>query len=81
MSELLRQFLEEDCSAGIRKKLLQEMTAPSGQKREFTFNRFNVAIDHQSGEVTITDELEPGPEGECKLPSIAFVRALQMARS
>lgn len=77
MRDVLREFLEEECGAGIREILSREMTTPSSQRREFTFNRFNVTIDHQAAEVIIQDDLEPGPEGEFRMPSTEFARVLQ----
>jgi len=80
MLSLLKQFLEEDCDAGIRQMLLTEInrhaTVRTAVVREFNFNRFDVYLDFQSESVRVDDDLDTSEAGSCTIPMTDFASAL-----
>jgi hypothetical protein len=84
MLSLLKQFLDQDCDAGVRQKLLTEINKHSTVKtdvvREFNFNRFNVHLDFRNGSARIEDELDKSEAGSCMVPIADFSSALNEHR-
>ena len=80
-SDLLKQFLEEDCDPYVRNILMKALCEHSDPNhiasREYTFNRFIVRLDFGKREVFLQDDLTPGVEGEMKLGFREFRDAVQ----
>jgi hypothetical protein len=67
-SNLLQEFLHEDCDSSIKAKLiaaLDELSTGGDGARAFSFNRFNVRLDAKTREVLVEDMLNPDKAGEC----------------
>ena len=83
-AELLNTFSSEDGDAHARHKLLdairKQRATGTPVAREFTFNRFNVALDFEGKQVSLQDDLTVGPQGEYKLTLDEFDKALQERR-
>lgn len=80
MHGLLKEFLEQDCDAAVHQKLIAEITRHGAVRtevvREFTFNRFNICLDFQNGNVRVEDELDTSEAGSCSVSLADFASAL-----
>src|SRR6516165_2750348 len=69
--ELLNTFFSEDGDGHARRRLLdairEQRATGTPMAREFTFNRFNVALDFEAKQVSLRDDLTVGPQGEYTL--------------
>ncbi|MBK3666267.1 hypothetical protein JJE66_34250 [Bradyrhizobium diazoefficiens] len=74
-------FLLDEADANIRKLILDSIDRLTGQDyrgvRKFEFNRFDVSLDFENGEVTLTDDLTVGPAGEFTTSMQEFGAALR----
>jgi hypothetical protein len=61
MTSLLDQFVAEECTPHVVGMLRLAARGGAGT-RYLTFNRFNVRLNLDSGEVVIEDELDPTRE-------------------
>lgn len=80
MADLLKDFLRRDCNETVHQTLLAEIgkygPAKADVVRDFNFNRFNVHLDFQNGNVRLDDELDTSEQGSCSISLSDFVAAL-----
>jgi hypothetical protein len=78
--QLLRGFLDEEANDYVRKLLLNRIsecrTGSAAGIHKYEFNRFIVTINCDSREVTVEDDLDPGPDGRASWPLEEFGTAL-----
>lgn len=65
---LVDRFFQEDCDAHTRRVLLAAISSVACGAAYFTFDIFNVLIDHDRNVVTVEDELEAGLQQSVPLP-------------
>lgn len=80
-STLLDQFLAEECTREIRGLIqtgLEDGIRGTGpRKRRFEFNRFELMLDFDSGEVLLEDVLDAGDSGAQRIPIAEFTAAIE----
>lgn len=76
MSDLLEQFLAQECTASVR-RLLEDAIADSATSRShFEFNRFEVTIERAENIAVLEDVLDPTDAGVRLVPLAEFTAAL-----
>lgn len=77
MSDLLEQFLTQECTAYVR-RLLEGAIADSATPRpHFEFNRFEIAIERDANIVVLEDVLDATEAGVRHVPLAEFMAALK----
>ena len=77
MSDLLEQFLAQECTAYVR-RLLEDAIADSATPRpHFEFNRFEITIERQANIVVLEDVLDATETGVRRVPLAEFTDALR----
>jgi hypothetical protein len=76
---LLEQFIEEECTAQVRRLILdaERFRPPSQRSRQFEFNRFNLTLDFEAQRATVDDETDVSPTGTFDLPLRDLVAILE----
>ncbi len=77
MSDLLRQFITQECTAYVR-RLLEDAIADSAAPRpHFEFNRFEITIEREGNIVVLEDVLDSTDAGVRYVPLAEFSAALR----
>lgn len=77
MSDLLEQFITQECTAYMR-RLLEDAIADSATPRpHFEFNRFEITIEREANIVVLEDELDATEAGVRHVPLAEFTAALE----
>ena len=80
MSDLLEEFIAEECTESVPAMLLSDIEEQSkngvAQFKEYTFNRFNVYLNFIENEVRIEDDLDPEESGVLIVSLDSFVEAI-----
>ncbi len=80
-ARLLQEFFEDDGrQLGQRALLAFIAEVPAMGKRQFNFNRFDLLVDREKGEVVLEDVLDGSPAGSCRVLFSEFVRAIEAMR-
>ncbi len=77
MSDLLEQFLTQECTAHVR-RLLEDAIADSVTPRpHFEFNRFDITIERDANIVVLEDLLDATEAGVRHVPLAEFTASLR----
>jgi len=77
MSNLLEQFISQECTAYVR-RLLEDAIADAATPRpHFEFNRFEITIEREANIVTLEDVLDATATGVQHVPLAEFTAALE----
>ena len=80
MSNLLDQFVSEECTDSLSNMLSNEIGALQNngpQFKEYTFNRFNLYVDLMKGEARLEDDLDPDESGVLTVPLDRLLEAIK----
>lgn len=75
-TNLLDQFLAQECNPYVRGLLEEAILDKSTARSRFEFNRFEVTIERDTGEVVVEDILDDSKAGSQRVPLNAFASAL-----
>jgi hypothetical protein len=73
---LLDQFLSEECTPYVRSLLEEALASASSANAHFDFNRFEVSIRRQDGEVHIENVLDASDAGVQRVSLGEFASSL-----
>ena len=77
MSDLLEQFITQECTAYVR-RILEDAIADSATPRpRFEFNRFEITIEREANIVVLEDVLDATEAGVRHVPLAEFTAALR----
>ena len=82
MSDLLEQFLAQECMEHVRRLLDAALADSTRQRHHFEFNRFEVTIEREANIVVLDDVLDATEAGSRLIPLAEFTTAItQRSRS
>jgi hypothetical protein len=77
MSDLVEQFITQECTVYVR-RLLEDAIADSATPRpHFEFNRFKITIEREANIVVLEDVLDATNAGVRHVPLAEFAAALR----
>lgn len=76
MSNLLEQFITQECTAHVRRLLEDAIADVATLRHHLEFNRFEVTIEHDANIVTLEDVIDPTEAGVARVPLAEFTSAL-----
>jgi hypothetical protein len=78
---LLEQFLSEECTPYVRQMILAAVETRRTQMRtlDFEFNRFNLKLDFDAEQATVSDETDVSEAGLLEVPLSLFLTAIRAA--
>jgi hypothetical protein len=76
MSNLLEQFISQECTAYVRHLLEDAISDPATPRPHFEFNRFEITIEREANIVVLEDVLDATEEGVMHVPLAEFMVAL-----
>lgn len=77
MSDLLEQFISQECTAYVRRLLEDAIADPATPCTRFEFNRFEITIDREGNIVVLEDVLDATEAGVRSVPLAEFTAALR----
>jgi hypothetical protein len=77
MSDLLEQFVSEECSVYVRRLLEDAIADRAKVRHHFELNRFEVTIEHDENVVVLQDVLDATQVGVERMPLAEFAGALR----
>ncbi len=81
MSDLLKQFIAEDCTLYTRGLLEGAIRFGLMPRPQIEFNRFQITIERETGIVVLEDLYDPNESGVVHVPLVDFVAAIGQVRS
>lgn len=76
-SNLLQQFLSQECTPYVRRLLEEALENASPPTRRLEFNRFELTIQHEDGEILVEDVLDETESGVQRVPLADFAASLE----
>jgi hypothetical protein len=77
MSDLLEQFITQECTAYVRRLLEDAIDDSATPRPHFEFNRFEITIDREANIVVLEDVLDATEAGVRHVPLAEFTDALR----
>ena len=77
MCDLVEQFIEQECTAYVRRLLEDAIADLATPRLHFEFNRFEITVDRQANVVVLEDVLDPNSTGVRRVPLEDFSSALK----
>lgn len=77
MSDLLEQFLTQECTAHVRRLLEDAIADMASPRPRFEFNRFEVTVEREANVVVLEDVLDATDAGVRRVPLGQFTAALK----
>ena len=77
MSDLLKQFVTEECNAHVRRLLEDAIADLAAARPHFEFNRFEITIERKRNIVVLEDVLDATEAGVRHVPLAEFTAALK----
>ncbi len=77
MSDLLDQFITQECTAHVRRLLEDAIADLNAPRAQFEFNRFEITIEREKNIVVLEDALDATDAGVRHVPLAEFTAALR----
>ncbi len=77
MSDLLEQFVVQECTVQVRRVLEDAIAGSATPRPRFEFNRFEITIDRETNIVVLEDVLDATQAGTQRVPLAEFATALR----
>jgi hypothetical protein len=77
MSDLLEQFITQECTAYVRRLLEDAIGDVATRRSHFEFNRFEITIERDGNIVVLEDVLDATGAGVRRVPLSEFSSALR----
>lgn len=77
MSDLLEQFLTQECTEHVRRLLEGAISDSATPRPHFEFNRFEITIEREASVVVLEDVLDATEAGVRHVPLAEFTAALR----